>query len=109
MALLLQTTAKRGVIVSKFRRGLIASPRLKMGIIGYAKQGVAGAGVDKYYDHDQMSASASWTVNHNLSKYPSVTTVDSSGGVVEGYITHVSVNQLTISFTSAFAGHAYCN
>lgn len=67
------------------------------------------AGGDKFYAHDQMTASALWTVNHNLNKYPSVSVTDSAGNVVEGDIAFVSGNQLTIVFSSAFAGKAYCN
>lgn len=86
---------------------LASKPERILRIMG--RDGTAGSGGDKFYDHDQMSASALWTVNHNLNKYPSVTVVDSGGALVEGYVTYISVNQLTVSFTGANAGHAYCN
>jgi hypothetical protein len=68
-----------------------------------------GGGNDSYYEHDQSVASALWTVNHGLFKFPSVTIVDSAGDVVEGEIHHVSIMQLTVSFSAAFAGKAYIN
>lgn len=64
---------------------------------------------DVHYTHDQISASATWTVTHNLGKCPSVTVVDSSGAVVIGDIVHDSINQLTITFSGAFSGKAYLN
>lgn len=64
---------------------------------------------DKHYTHVQGASSATWTVNHNLSKYPSVTVVDSGGTEVEGEVNHINTNSLTISFTAAFSGTAYIN
>jgi len=64
---------------------------------------------DKSYSHEQSSASASWTITHNLGKYPSVTVVDSSGREVMGEVTHNSTNQITIGFSAAFSGYAYMN
>lgn len=64
---------------------------------------------DLNYTHDQGSASASWVINHALGKYPSVTVIDSSGALCEGGITYGSLNQVTLTFSAAFAGHAYLN
>jgi len=64
---------------------------------------------DKNYIHTQGSSSASWVVNHNLNKYPSVTIVDSAGTVVIGLITNGSVNQSTLTFKATFSGKAYFN
>jgi hypothetical protein len=56
----------------------------------------------------QASASAEWTVAHNLGFRPGgVAVVDSSENVVVGDIVHSSDNQLVINFSSAFAGKAY--
>lgn len=64
---------------------------------------------DKHYVYKQMTASAVWTVTHNLNKYPAVSVVDSAGTVVVGEVEYVDANTLTITFTSQFAGKAYCN
>jgi hypothetical protein len=56
----------------------------------------------------QASASATWTITHNLGFRPGgVAIVDSSEEVVFGDIVHSSDNQLVINFSSAFAGKAY--
>lgn len=60
------------------------------------------------YPHNQIIASSVWNVKHDLNRYPSsITIVDSAGSVVWGDIRNISVNELTISFTAAFAGNAY--
>lgn len=56
--------------------------------------------------HDQSSASATWTINHNQGRYPSVDIIDSAGNHVIGDIKHNSVNQLVATFDNAFAGKA---
>lgn len=71
--------------------------------------GPAGSGGDLNYTHDQMTASALWTVTHNLGKHPAVVVIDSAGDAVEGHVTYVDGNSLTLTFSSAFAGVAYLN
>lgn len=70
---------------------------------------IGDSAYDSNYIHTQLSSSASWVVNHNLNKYPSVTVVDSANSVVIGDIQYNSVNQLTITFVGAFSGKAYIN
>lgn len=76
-------------------------------------QGPAGpagpAGADGgSYSHDQVLPSATWIVAHNLGYRPGgIVVIDSAGSQVEGQITHDSANQLTLTFSSAFAGAAY--
>lgn len=67
-------------------------------------QGVGGG----TYVHTQSSASATWTVIHNLGYFPGgVSVVDSAGSKVYGDVTHTSVNQLVINFTAGFGGKVY--
>ena len=69
---------------------------------------------DKNYVHNQIASSATWVVTHNLSKFPSVTVVDSAGTQVSGTVVHDSINQTTITFISngvpsPFSGKAFFN
>jgi hypothetical protein len=64
---------------------------------------------DATYEHAQMSASAIWTINHNLGKYPSVTVVDSGGSEVDGFVNHISRTQAVVTFSLPFSGTAFCN
>jgi len=64
---------------------------------------------DKHYVHDQGTASASWSIQHDLNKFPAVEVVDSAGTVVIGEVSYTDVNNLTIEFSSGFSGKAYLN
>lgn len=66
-------------------------------------------GMDAHYEHTQAVASATWVINHNLGKYPSVTIVDSGGNEWITDIEYNSLNQCTARFSAAFGGKAYCN
>ena len=59
------------------------------------------------YAHTQSVSSATWTITHNLGYRPAVSVVDSGGNYVVGDVNYVSVNVLTISFSSPFGGSAY--
>ena len=55
------------------------------------------------------NASATWTVTHNLGKFPSVTVVDSANTVVVGNVDYTNSLQLVITFNAAFSGCVYLN
>ena len=57
----------------------------------------------------QGSASNTWTINHNLDRFPSVTVVDSSDNIVVGAVTYNNSNQIVITFTETVIGKAYLN
>tara|TARA_R100001443_G_C3299255_1_gene164843 strand:+ start:447 stop:770 length:324 start_codon:yes stop_codon:yes gene_type:complete len=57
----------------------------------------------------QSTPSTSWSVTHNLKKYPSVVVVDSAGTVVIGSVTYNSTSAVTLEFENAFSGKAYFN
>lgn len=57
----------------------------------------------------QSAAATTWTINHYLGRYPSITTVDSSGYLIEGNVRYVNANQITVEFSPAVAGMAYLN
>ena len=69
---------------------------------------------DITYTHNQSSTSDTWTITHNLNRFPSVTVVDSADTIVYGTVVYNSANQLTITFFQggsalAFSGKAYLN
>lgn len=66
-------------------------------------------GTDKNFVFTQSSASATWTINHDLNKFPAIEVVDSANDIVIGNITYNSTSQITITFTAAFSGKAYLN
>ena len=64
---------------------------------------------DLSFEFAQASAATTWTVNHNLGKFPSVTVKLSDGTVGQAAITHTNKNTLTISFSADTSGIAYMN
>ena len=61
------------------------------------------------YIYDQMAASSSWVIEHNLHCFPSVSIVDTGGNVVIGEIQYISNLKLIVTFSSMFSGKAYLN
>lgn len=59
------------------------------------------------YTHNQGTSSSTWTINHNLGYYPSVTVVDNGDNVVIGDVSYISTNQVSVSFSASFGGKAY--
>ena len=73
------------------------------------------SGGDKTHAHHKNSASASWEINHNLAKFPSVSIKFSSSdsvytnvGAFAGVI-YTDENNLTINLAAAESGYAYLN
>jgi len=65
---------------------------------------------DKNYVHVQNTASAVWTITHNLNKKPSITIIDSAGSIVLAKLVYVNLNTVTIDFDgSATSGEAIFN
>jgi len=65
---------------------------------------------DKTFVFEQGIATDTWTINHDLEKYPSVMVVDSAGNTqIPDEIEYISQSQIIVKFVSAFAGTAYLN
>ena len=67
----------------------------------------ASGGQPFRFVHTQAVAATVWTITHNLNGYPNVTTIDPGGGVIVGTVDYVTVNQLTVTHGSPYAGTAY--
>jgi len=92
------TQVNRNVVVS-------GSPNSSLTIGG----GPSSANPHGTYTFTQVSASATWTITHNLNCYPAVSIVDSAGTLVFGEINYVSANVIIVTFSAAFGGQAYLN
>jgi hypothetical protein len=73
------------------------------------------SGGDLTFAHHQNTASASWVINHNLGKFPSVSIKFSSSdsvytnvGAFAGVV-YTDENNLTINLAAAESGYAYLN
>jgi hypothetical protein len=64
---------------------------------------------DKSFAFNQMTPEDVWIINHNMSKFPSVSVVDSSERIVVGEVEYINQNLLKVTFNGSFAGKAYLN
>ncbi len=58
---------------------------------------------------NQIISSATWSIGHNLNKFPSVTVTDSIDRIIVGDVSYVDANNITISFTAPFSGQVFLN
>lgn len=70
---------------------------------------VSSIQTDKTYTHTQIVSQATWSIQHNLNKYPAVTVIDSADNVVIGDVDYVSLDEITVTFGYPFGGKAYLN
>lgn len=70
---------------------------------------VASAGADKHYTHVQSVPASTWSITHNLSKYPSIITIDSADSQMLGLVVYTSLNTAEVHFSSVVSGKAFCN
>lgn len=78
----------------------------------FLPEDAAGGGgvscVDCSYVHEQLVASSTWTVAHNLGYFPNVVVVDSGGNKVIGSVKYLDENTVELKFTPGnFSGKAY--
>jgi hypothetical protein len=67
-------------------------------------------GTDKNFTYTHTgSAATTWSIAHNLNKFPSVVIKVTSGKIVQADITHTNKNNLTITFSGQNSGSAYMN
>lgn len=59
--------------------------------------------------YNQTVAEEVWTVNHNMGKRPSVTTVDTTDRIVVGEVNYLDNETLVITFKYPFKGKVYLN
>ena len=64
---------------------------------------------DKNFVFEQGVPSTTWTIQHNLNKFPSVTSVNNNKVQMYGEVTYIDENNLTINFSAGFSGKAYIN
>lgn len=61
------------------------------------------------YLHTQTTASAVWTITHNLGFKPSVELFNAGSQEIDGDVLHLSVNVVQVSFTIPITGFARLN
>jgi len=59
------------------------------------------------FTHDQGVAGATWTIDHNLNRYPNVAVLDSSGYSMDPEIHYATLNRVVLTFSPSQSGTAY--
>lgn len=58
------------------------------------------------YTHVQLEAAATWTINHELGYWPSITIFDQLGRIIDADVQNTSADTVVINFSEAIAGRA---
>ena len=107
--------------VVRERAGLVCVPRrsVVIGLPGMqgpegepgpkGDKGDPGTGSGSTFVFEQLQASSTWHIVHNIGRYVSVTVVDSAGTECVGAVDYVDVNTIDVTFTAPFAGKAFLN
>jgi len=91
-----------GGVQTQVQTATISQPSVNVSVTG-----VIGGASDAHYVHAQNENSETWTVEHNLNKYPSVMVIDSGNNVIYTEVQYLSINTLEIRFNGATSGKAY--
>ena len=97
--------ATRATLVDRRPALAIRAPRELR--ITTGRQGPRGRpGTAEGYLHQQPAPATNWTIPHNLAYRPSVELRTVGGVLMDGQVTHVSDNLITVAFAYALAGSA---
>lgn len=66
-------------------------------------------GVDTTFVYSTPVPMASWEIQHNLNKYPSVTLTDWHGRMILGEVCYVDKNNVVVHLSEPICGRAYLN
>jgi hypothetical protein len=86
--------------------GLAKSPSITLGLEPAIPIGGSQAST---FIWPQTIPLGTWTIPHNLNRFPSVTVVDSAGNRIEPDVKYVDANIIQVIHGSPFAGTAYIN
>lgn len=75
--------------------------------VEWSSGGGGGSSISEVFEF--TTAATTWTIEHNLGLYPSITTVDDNGEVIIGEVIYVSDNTIRVTFSEAVSGNAYIN
>jgi hypothetical protein len=100
-------TANQADFFLDFREGNGSLIEGKYYALSYSPKGQT----DKNFTSNNInfSSGVEIAIDHNLNKFPSVTTVDSGGSQVVGDIKHIDLNTFKITFKASFQGKVYAN
>ncbi len=116
-------TTDQQIVVAEESGHVVALTPEHIAVVATAEQGIPGPQGDQgeqgeqgipglsgaNFIYEQAVAAASWTIDHMLNRFPSITVVDSAGSVVYGDEVYLDPNRVRIEFGVPFSGKAYLN
>ena len=57
----------------------------------------------------QGAAATTWSIQHNLGKFPSVSVINNNNVVINGEVIYIDNNNVQLNFSAGFSGKAYLN
>jgi hypothetical protein len=85
--------------------GLVDGQDYFISLLGYD----VASDKDKTFIFTQAVPATTWTITHNLEKFPSVSVVNNNNILINGEVTYIDNNNVELNFSAGFAGKAYLN
>ena len=100
-------TANQSDFFLSFREGNGSLIEGKYYALSYSPKGQT----DKNFvsNNINFSSGVETTINHNLNKFPSVTTVDTTGAHIIGDVQHINASSFKITFNVPFSAKVHVN
>ena len=78
-------------------------------LLGVVKEENTVTLTPKTYIFEQGIASDTWTINHNLNKFPSITVEDTAGTIFTAQVDYIDSNTCIVYINGSTKGKAYLN
>lgn len=105
----------RHIVVREEKRKVVVRDNGSVRIVEIARQGPPGAtgpqgpiGPQSDDFEQSFSAALTWTVNHNLGRFPIVALFTTGNVEFDAQIVHTNDNQFIVFFAAAIAGSVRC-
>lgn len=101
-------TEKEIQVASETTESVVLVTETETQVVSLGVEGPQGPPSDGFvYVHDQALPEAIWTIEHNLSGFPNVTTVDSADSQVIGDVSYPDADTVVVTFAAGFSGRAF--
>lgn len=104
--------SERQIVIRQEKRKIFVRDNGSVRIIEVARQGPPGAtgptgpAADDF--EQSFSSALTWTVNHNLGRYPIITLLTTGNVEFDAQIVHTNNNQFIVHFAAPLAGSVRC-
>tara|TARA_B100000614_G_scaffold262903_1_gene299873 strand:- start:42383 stop:43336 length:954 start_codon:yes stop_codon:yes gene_type:complete len=94
---------------SNFSNGIYVATSSHTSSAAFSSDQANWKALNSSFQYDQGVGASTWTIDHNLNRYPTITVLSSSGFQIEPEVEYVNLNRVTLRFSPAASGTAYMN